>query len=127
MKIADVLSLSFRTVRGNKLRTGITIAIIAFGIMALVGIITAIQAMNQKLTESFSMMGSNGFTIRYKERNIRFGDNNADLKITKKGAKKEKKSKKTKKSKMKKDEMNKDDGDMKHDDNMKNDEGMKQN
>ena len=92
MKIADVLSLSFRTVRGNKLRTGITIAIIAFGIMALVGIITAIQAMNQKLTESFSMMGSNGFTIRYKERNIHFGGGNNDVKLSKKGAKKEKQS-----------------------------------
>ncbi|MGZ8537618.1 MAG: ABC transporter permease, partial [Flavisolibacter sp.] len=67
MKLSDVLSLSFRTIRSNKLRTGLTIAIIAFGIMALIGIITAIKAMNQKLTESFSTMGANGFTIRYKE------------------------------------------------------------
>ena len=92
MKIPDILSLAYRTIRSNKLRTGITIAIIAFGIMALVGIITAIKAMNQKFTESFSTMGANGFTIRYKERNIRFGNNNADLKVSKKGAKKEKQS-----------------------------------
>lgn len=92
MNITDVLSLSYRTVRSNKLRTGITIAIIAFGIMALVGIITAIKAMNQKLTESFSTMGANGFTLRYKERNIHFGgDGNATV-LSRKGAKKEKKS-----------------------------------
>ena len=93
MNFPDIFSLAFRTVRGNKLRTGLTVAIIAFGIMALVGIITAIKAMNQKFTESFSTMGANGFTIRYKERNIHFGgDNDNELKLSKKGKKKEKKS-----------------------------------
>src|SRR5215208_3193402 len=92
MKVSDVLSLAFRTVRSNKLRTGLTIAIIAFGIMALIGIITAIQAMNQKLTESFSTMGANGFTIRYKERNIRIGNGGVKIKLSKKGAKKQKQS-----------------------------------
>jgi putative ABC transport system permease protein len=92
MNTTDVFSLAYRTVRSNKLRTGITVAIIAFGIMALVGIITAIQAMNQKLTESFSTMGANGFTLRYKERNIQFGNSNEELKVSKKGARKEKKS-----------------------------------
>jgi putative ABC transport system permease protein len=90
MNISDVLALAFRTVRSNKLRTGITVAIIAFGIMALIGIITAIQAMNQKLTESFSTMGANGFTIRYKERNIRFGHNGPAMKLSRKGQRKEK-------------------------------------
>jgi putative ABC transport system permease protein len=92
MKVTDVLSLAFRTVRSNKLRTGITVAIIAFGIMALIGIITAIEAMNQKLTESFSSMGANGFTIRYKERNVRIGNGNQDVAVSKKGAKKQKQS-----------------------------------
>src|SRR3954470_18159076 len=92
MKSSDILALSYRTVKGNKLRTGLTVAIIAFGIMALIGIITAITAMNQKLTESFSSMGANGFTIRFKERQIRFGGGGSDLQLEKKGAKKEKKS-----------------------------------
>ncbi len=92
MKLSDVFSLSFRTIRGNKLRTGITVAIIAFGIMALVGIITAIKAMNQKLTESFSTMGASGFSIRYKERNIRMGGGGGETSVSKKGARKQKKS-----------------------------------
>src|SRR4026208_161359 len=93
MKFLDVFSLASRTIRSNKLRTGITVAIIAFGIMALVGIITAIKAMNQKFTESFSTMGANTFTVRFKERNIRFGnDNNNEIKLEKKGKRKEKKS-----------------------------------
>jgi putative ABC transport system permease protein len=48
--------------------------------------------MNQKLTESFSTMGADGFTIRYKERNIRIGGGGDDVKLSKKGAKKQKQS-----------------------------------
>ena len=93
MKFSDVFLLAFRTVRSNKLRTGLTVSIIAFGIMALVGIITAIKAMNQKFTESFSTMGANAFTVRFKERDIRFGGgNNREVKLSKKGKKKEKQS-----------------------------------
>ncbi len=74
MTTRDTFSLAFRTVRSNKLRTGITVAIIAFGIMALIGIITAIQAMNQSLSENFSTMGANAFSIRFREsRNVQFG------------------------------------------------------
>ena len=92
MKFLDTFLLAFRTVRGNKLRTGITVAIIAFGIMALVGIKTAIEAMQQKFIESFSSMGANGFTIRYKEPRFHFGGGNSELKKEKKGQRKEKKS-----------------------------------
>ena len=92
MTFYDIFSLAFRTVRTNKLRTGLTVAIIAFGIMALVGIITAIKAMNQKFSESFSTMGANAFSIRFKERNIRFGNSNGDVKLSKKSNRKEKKS-----------------------------------
>ena len=89
MRLTDTLSLAFRTIRGNRLRTGITVAIIAFGIMALVGINTAIDAMKQKFTESFSAMGANGFTIHYKSW---FNFNNGGVKSQKKSALKEKRS-----------------------------------
>lgn len=93
MSFLDVFLLAWRTVRGNKLRTGLTVAIIAFGIMALVGIITAIKAMNQKFSESFSSMGANAFSIRFKERNFQFGGGGGDdVKLSKKGKRKEKKS-----------------------------------
>lgn len=89
MTLKDSFNLAYRTVKSNKLRTGITVAIIAFGIMALIGIITAIQAMNEGLRDSFSTMGANGFTISYKER-FRFNDDNENQKIDK--TKKAKKS-----------------------------------
>jgi len=85
MTLTDTLQLAFRTVRGNKLRTGITVAIIAFGIMALIGIITAITAMEQSLKESFSVMGANAFSIRYKEITVRIGDGGGNAEKRKKG------------------------------------------
>ncbi|HEY4291257.1 MAG TPA: ABC transporter permease [Puia sp.] len=87
MKNADTLALAFRTVRSNKLRTGITVAIIAFGIMALVGINTAINAMKQKFTESFSAMGANGFTIHYRKW---FNFNGGGVKSERKGLRQKK-------------------------------------
>ena len=88
MNVFDTISLAWRTVRSNRLRTGLTVSIIAFGIMALVGINTAIEAMKQKFTESFSSMGANGFTIRFSE--LRFNNGNNDVKKEKKGQKKQK-------------------------------------
>lgn len=91
MNLKDTLLLAFRTVKANRLRTGLTVSIIAFGIMALVGIKTAITAMQQKFLESFSSMGATGFTIRYKEPRIRFGDG-GEMKKEKKGERKERRS-----------------------------------
>ena len=86
MTLKDTFLLAYATVKSNRLRTGITVAIIAFGIMALIGIITAIQAMNQSVTESFSSMGANAFNIRFKESNIRFGHGGGnDASVSKRG------------------------------------------
>jgi putative ABC transport system permease protein len=86
MTLRDTFGLAFRTVKSNKLRTGITVAIIAFGIMALIGIITAIEAMNTSLKDSFSTMGANGFTISFRER-FRFNNNNDQATVQKRGKK----------------------------------------
>lgn len=92
MTTLDSLTLAWRTVRSNKLRTGITVAIIAFGIMALIGIITAIEAMNQSLRESFSSMGANAFSIRFKDSRVRMGGRNSGGITKKRRGLKEKKS-----------------------------------
>ena len=60
--------------------------------MALIGIITAIEAMNQSLNENFSTMGANAFSIRYRDRQIRIGGRNDRVKKTTKGTLKEKNS-----------------------------------
>ncbi len=54
-------------------RTILTVAIIAFGIMALVGILTAIDSVEYYLTQNFAMMGSNTFNIRNRSLRVRIG------------------------------------------------------
>ena len=49
---------------GNKLRTALTLMIIIFGIMALIGILTATQGINQSVMSFSSEMGSNTFSIK---------------------------------------------------------------
>lgn len=73
MQLKDILSLAFRTIQANKLRTALTVSIIGFGIMALIGIITAVASMNQSVSESFATMGSNSFSIRYNDLRINRG------------------------------------------------------
>ncbi len=62
-----------QSVKSNKLRTFLTALIIAFGLMALVGILTSIDAIKSSLNNTFSSMGSNSFTIRNRGIGIRIG------------------------------------------------------
>ncbi len=68
------MRISFRAIRSNKVRAILTICIIAFGIMALVGILTAIDAIKSSLTNQFTMMGANSFTITSRGMNIQIGN-----------------------------------------------------
>jgi putative ABC transport system permease protein len=77
LKIAifkENLKISFRAIRSNKLRAILTICIIAVGIMALVGILTAIDSIKSSLTNQFTMMGANSFTITSRGMNIQIGN-----------------------------------------------------
>ena len=52
------IRLSFASIQGNRLRSILTMAIIAIGIMSLVGIVTAIESIKVSLTESFTSLGA---------------------------------------------------------------------
>ncbi len=65
---------SFNAIKGSKLRTVLTVPIIAFGIMALVGISTAIDALEKSLVENLMSMGSNTFTIQNRQSNVQIGN-----------------------------------------------------
>jgi putative ABC transport system permease protein len=69
------LRISIRAILSNRVRTILTICIIAFGIMALVGILTAIDSIKSSLTNQFTMMGANSFSITSRGMNIQIGNN----------------------------------------------------
>jgi putative ABC transport system permease protein len=70
------LRISFSAIKSNRLRAILTMLIIAFGIMALVGILTAIDSIKSSLTNQFTMMGANSFTIGSRGMNIQVGNRN---------------------------------------------------
>lgn len=64
---------AFRSIRANMLRALLTIIIISFGIMAIVGVITSIEGVKYWMSSSFSTMGSNTFVIQNYASQIRIG------------------------------------------------------
>lgn len=68
------LRVSIQSIKTNKLRAVLTIFIIAFGIMALVGILTAIDSIKNSITSQFTMLGANSFIIESRGMHIQVGD-----------------------------------------------------
>ena len=63
MDFLEAVRMAYRSVRANLTRSLITLMIIALGITALVGILTAIDTLIFSLTDSISSLGANSFTI----------------------------------------------------------------
>src|ERR1700733_14846898 len=67
------ISIALNSIKGNRLRTSLTALIIAIGIMALVGILTAIEGIKQQTNEAFAGLGANTFTIENRGSDLGFG------------------------------------------------------
>ncbi|MCZ8144905.1 ABC transporter permease [Flavobacterium sp.] len=61
------IKIALGAIRSQLLRTVLTILIIALGIMALVGILTVVAALDNTLNSKFAAMGSNTFNINQYE------------------------------------------------------------
>ncbi len=71
MHIFENILIAIRSIRSNTLRSALTVLIISFGIMALVGILTAMDTAIYSLSENFSSLGANTFTITPKGQKLR--------------------------------------------------------
>ncbi len=74
MPLLENLRIAFHAIKGQMLRTVLTVLIIAIGIMALVGILTAIEGLKASINTNFTSMGANTFTIRNSGLGIRIGN-----------------------------------------------------
>jgi len=70
MNLLENIKLAFSSIRANLLRAILTLMIIAFGITALVGILTAIDSAIYSLSDNFSRIGANGFNVYPKGNSI---------------------------------------------------------
>ncbi|WP_372933331.1 ABC transporter permease [Mariniphaga sediminis] len=62
------------SIRSNLLRTVLTVLIIAVGITALIGILTAIDSIKNSITKEFTFMGANTFTLTSRGMRVQVGN-----------------------------------------------------
>jgi len=72
--LKENISIALQSIAGNRLRTSLTSLIIAIGIMALVGILTAIEGVKQFTNDAFAGLGANSFTIQNRGSRLNFGN-----------------------------------------------------
>ena len=74
MEFNENLKVAFQSIKSQRLRATLTALIIAIGIMALVGILTAIDSIKGAINSNFTAMGANSFTIQNRGMNIHVGN-----------------------------------------------------
>ena len=62
--LIEMMRIAVRSIRSNLLRTSLTIAIIGLGIMALISMTTATSSLEANVTQQFSTLGTDVFTIQ---------------------------------------------------------------
>lgn len=65
--LLENIKQAFAAIRMNILRAVLTVFIIAFGIMSLISMLTAVDGMKSALYSSFASIGSNTFTVSYED------------------------------------------------------------
>lgn len=73
--LKENISIALQSIAGNRLRASLTSLIIAIGIMALVGILTAIEGIKQFTNDAFAGLGANSFTLQNRGEGLNFGGN----------------------------------------------------
>jgi putative ABC transport system permease protein len=64
MDLLENIREALKSIRSNMLRSSLTAAIIAIGLLSLVGILTAIDAIKSTVSSGFSELGANSFDIQ---------------------------------------------------------------
>ena len=62
----EQVKVAVRSIRGQALRTTLTVGIIGIGIMALIAMVTATESLKENIRVEFSSLGTNTFSIQLK-------------------------------------------------------------
>ncbi|GAB1450845.1 ABC transporter permease [Draconibacterium sp.] len=71
---AENFKIALQSIRSNILRSVLTVLIIAIGITALVGILTAIESIKTSITKEFTVLGANTFSITSQGMRVQIGN-----------------------------------------------------
>ena len=68
------IRIALQSIKSNILRSTLTVMIIAIGITALVGILTAIESIKTSITKEFTFLGANTFSITSRGMRVQIGN-----------------------------------------------------
>jgi putative ABC transport system permease protein len=71
---AENIKIALQSIKSNILRSVLTVLIIAIGITALVGILTAIESIKTSITKEFTVLGANTFSITSQGMRVQIGN-----------------------------------------------------
>lgn len=72
------IRIAFDSIKGQILRTSLTVMIIAIGITALVGILSAVSALENTISSDFAAMGANTFSLQRYDSQVRSSSGTRD-------------------------------------------------
>jgi len=72
--LIENLKIALQSIKSNILRSVLTVLIIAVGITALVGILTAIESIKSSITKEFTVLGANTFSITSRGMRVQIGN-----------------------------------------------------
>ena len=75
--LKENLKVALKSIKSTRLRSSLTILIIAIGITSLVGILTATDSLKAMLSDNFGKMGANSFSIRSNFSDVESGERRA--------------------------------------------------
>lgn len=76
--LKENIRIAFDSIRGQILRTSLTVMIIAIGITALVGILSAVSALENTISSDFAAMGANTFSLQRYDSQVRINGGTRD-------------------------------------------------
>ncbi len=76
--LKENIRIAFDSIRGQILRTSLTVMIIAIGITALVGILSAVSALENTISNDFAAMGANTFSLQRYDSQVRINGGTRD-------------------------------------------------
>ena len=64
MKFSEIFKMSLTAIRSNKLRSALTLLGIIVGVFSIIGVMTAVQVLQNSIEDGLSGLGANTFQVQ---------------------------------------------------------------
>jgi len=64
MEFSEIFKMSLTAIRSNKLRSALTLLGIIVGVFSIIGVMTAVQVLQNSIEDGLSGLGTNTFQIQ---------------------------------------------------------------